>query len=89
MLGTVFESPLAYFAIAATGPVAATIAENPAVFFQGTAASILGAVGLAIWRCAALATKFLEGAVKHQEAEVKAWEAEAAHRALETLHWNK
>ena len=82
-----FDNSLTYVLMAATGPIATTVAQQPEVFFEGTAASVLGAVGLALWRCANLATKWLEGAAKHQELEVRQWDAAAEHRAAERAHW--
>lgn len=83
----VLDSPIFYALVASVGPVASHVAEAPAVLFEGTAASMLMAVGVAIWRLTVLGTKFLENAEKHRELEVKEWAAEAAHRVAEQQWW--
>ena len=81
-----FDSSLSYVLIASVGPVAATLAETPA-FFEGTATSVMGAVGLAIWRGVNIATKSLEDSKKHREAEAEQWKAASEHRAAERIYW--
>lgn len=82
-----FDSSVPYFVIASTGPIAAALEVVPPAIFEGGTFTMLGAVGLAIWRCANLATKSMESAEKHRQAQVKQWEADAAHRAAELAMW--
>lgn len=78
-----------YILIAAAGPIVTAAAQQPQALFEGTAASVLGAVGLAIWRCANLATRWLEASSKHRDLEIRQWEAADKHREAERAHWAK
>ena len=67
------QESLVYLAVAATGPAITVAAEHPEQLFEASAASILGAVGLALWRLG----NTLAGQLKEM----------AAHRALEAEQW--
>ena len=78
---------LSYILIASVGPAVTALTEHPEMLFEGTASTVLGAVGLIIWRCATLATKWLEGATAHRELEIKQWELATQHMHAEREHW--
>lgn len=83
----VLDSPLSYIAIAAVGPAVTTIAEAPAALFEGTAMSMAAAIGYALWRCANVASRFLENSEKHRVLEVAQWKAADEHRTAERAMW--
>lgn len=83
----VLDSPLSYIAIAAAGPAATTIAAAPDALFQGSAVSMAATLAYALWRCANLASRFLENSEKHRVLEVAQWKAADEHRTAERAMW--
>ena len=81
------DSPLSYIAVGAIGPAATMVAEAPAALFEGTTLGMASALAYALWRCANLATRFLENSEKHRELEVKQWAKADEHRAAEIAMW--
>ena len=83
----VLDSPLSYIAIASAGPAATAIVEAPAALFEGTAVSMAGALGYALWRCANVASRYLENSETHRKLEVAQWRKADEHRAAERAMW--
>lgn len=85
----VYESSLTYITIAAVGPIAAAVTEAPQVLVNGATTSILGAVGLAVWKLVSQLSKFLQDAERHRQLEVDEWKAAQQHRVAEREMWAK
>jgi hypothetical protein len=81
------QSQLAYVALASIGPIAASAAQTPELIFEGGAAGVLGAVGLALWRLGNGVLEQMKLAEKHRDAQSRQWEAYAEHRRAEREHW--
>ena len=76
------QESLSYLALAALGPIATVITEHPEQLFEGTMASVLGAVGLALWRLGNGVQREMRDMSVHRTLEAEQWR-------LQREHWSK
>lgn len=73
------QESLAYLAIAAVGPVVTVAAEHPEQLFEASMASVLGAVGLALWRLGNTLSRELREMAAHRTLEAEQWRLQRDH----------
>ena len=75
-------------AVGASGPLMATVTQNPQILTDATGVSVTGAAVLILWKLANSITEYMREIEKHRVLEVKQWDAAAEHRRAECAYWS-